>query len=61
MDDIIITMRYKKSTKGTHVYEEVDNNQEAEVAVIPTIYIKKSLFGTKYPKTISLTITTLED
>jgi len=32
-----LELNYKKSTKGTHVYENTDEN-----AAIPTLYIRKS-------------------
>ena len=38
MKDFSIIMNYKKSTKGTHVYEGPENS-------IPSVYIRKEAFG----------------
>ena len=39
-----IRMRFKKSTKGTHVFAQVDEDGRIETlnASIPTLYIRKS-------------------
>lgn len=50
-----ITMTFKKSTKGTHVYEDTD-----EGTAIPTLYLRKSpleeALGKPVPKGIVVTI-----
>ena len=50
-----VTMTYKKSTKGTHVYEDTDQD-----TAIPTLYLKKAqlekAFGGKEPMGIVVTI-----
>ena len=50
-----ITMMFKKSTKGTHVYEDTDQD-----SAIPTLYIKKDplekAFGGSAPAGIVVTI-----
>jgi len=54
MSDIIITMKMKKSTKGTHVYEEVE--QDTAMRSIPTVYIKRSRLPSPPPATITLKV-----
>lgn len=44
-----ITMTLKKSTKGTHVYGNEDS-------AIPTVYIKKEIFGGETPAEIVITV-----
>ncbi len=42
---IEVTMKYKKSTKGTHVFEEEVPENEGEVqyfSSIPSLYIRKA-------------------
>ncbi len=42
---IEVTMKFKKSTKGTHVFEEVEPEAEGDVqyfASIPSLYIRKA-------------------
>jgi hypothetical protein len=45
-------LTYKKSTKGTHVYEDV----ESENPEVPTIYIRKYALPDEPPAAITLTI-----
>lgn len=46
------TLKFDRETKGTNVFKD-----DAENAVIPTLYIKKSAFGDKeVPKTITVEI-----
>ena len=49
MKPIKIEMTFKKSTKGTHVYEAPDSN-------VPSIYIRKDAFPVSVPEHIFLTI-----
>ena len=42
MNEIQITMTFKKSTKGTHVYGNEDS-------AIPSVYIRKEAFGGSQP------------
>lgn len=44
-----IEMTLVKSTKGTHVYGNVDS-------AIPSVYIKKEIFGGTTPAVIVITI-----
>lgn len=46
---MILKFKFKKETKGTYVYEQVDDNHNPIPivdAVIPTIYIRKSAMPT---------------
>ena len=49
MEKVTINMTLKKSTKGTHVYGNEDS-------AIPSVYIKKEIFGGKTPQEITITI-----
>ena len=49
MNKATITMTLKKSTKGTHVYGNEDS-------AIPSVYIKKEIFGNTVPDAIIVTI-----
>ncbi len=44
MSKFIVTMKYKKSTKGTHVFEEeVPEDQNIQFfSSIPSLYIRKA-------------------
>lgn len=53
METTKITMTLKKSTKGTHVYGNEDS-------AIPSVYIKKEIFGGKTPEQIYITIEEVE-
>ena len=44
-------MDYSKSTKGTHVYSNSENDTP-----VPTLYIKRSTLPQDAPKSITLTI-----
>lgn len=50
-----VKMTYKKSTKGTHVYEDTDEN-----TVLTQLYLKRTpleaTFGGKHPVVITVTI-----
>lgn len=50
-----VTMTYKKSTKGTHVYEDSDEN-----TVLTQLYLKRvpleAAFGGQHPVVITVTI-----
>lgn len=46
-----ISMKLSKSTKGTHVYNEVGDEP-----IIPTLYIKKSGLPDSPPKNINIRI-----
>lgn len=54
MSSMKIKMVMKKSTKGTHVYEEVE--QDPAQRVVPTVYIKRAKLPTPPPSTITLTV-----
>lgn len=49
MESTKITMTLKKSTKGTHVYGNEDS-------AIPSVYIRKEIFGGTTPAEITITI-----
>ena len=49
MERTEIIMTLKKSTKGTHVYGNEDS-------AIPSVYIKKEIFGGTTPDKIKVTI-----
>ena len=51
-----IEMTYKKSTKGTHVYED-----KSEHAVIPSVYIRKHGLSNTPPDVIILVIVTPDE
>lgn len=48
---VVIEMKLTKSTKGTHVY----SNVEADIA-IPSLYIKKAALPNQPPETIKVSI-----
>ena len=47
----VLELKFKKSTPGTHVYEDT-----ADDAAIPSVYIKKHALPTKPPETVKVTI-----
>lgn len=49
MEEVKIVMTLKKSTKGTHVYGNEDS-------AIPSVYIRKEVFGGTTPQEILVTI-----
>lgn len=52
MKPITIEMKYKKSTKGTHVYEAED-----KALAVTSIYIKRGSFSSPdNPKSVTVTI-----
>jgi len=53
MNKLTIEMKYKKSTKNTHVFESTDDNDP-----IPTLYIKRDAFtdNVDLPKVLKVTI-----
>lgn len=51
MSEIKMKLTLKKSTKGTHVYED-----KSEMAVVPSIYIRKHGIPNPPPAFIQLTI-----
>lgn len=56
-----INFAFEKSTKGAHRFKEVDGDNnlvEYKDTAIGTLYIRKSYFGDKAPKSISVEITT---
>lgn len=55
MENIKIEMKLKKSTKGTHVYEQIDFEDNSEMAV-PSVYVRKSALPAVPPAHIFLTI-----
>ncbi|KKN12391.1 hypothetical protein LCGC14_1017020 [marine sediment metagenome] len=57
---IKILMRYKKSTKNTYVFEEIDDSGDIPIDMlvkIPTLYIRKHCFDGKEPMQISVEVT----
>ena len=50
-----IEMSYKKSTKGTHVYESSKPDTP-----VPTLYIRKSAFTKDAPPSITVVIEGIE-
>ena len=53
MSDIMIQMALKKSTKGTHVYEET---AEPGTRKIPSVYIKRTALPSPPPATITMEV-----
>jgi len=51
--ETIVDMVYRKSTKGTHVYNAVQ-----EDAAVTTLYIKREALPAEAPATITVKITT---
>ncbi len=51
MSSRTLKLKFKKSTKGTHVYED-----DSEDAAIPTVYIKRHALPDKPPEKITVTI-----
>lgn len=47
-----VTLNYKRSTKGTHLYETTGTND-----AIANVYIKKAAFTGEPPKSIQLDVT----
>ena len=59
---IDITMRYRKSTPGTHVFEEIDMKRESLrplISSIPSLYIRKSAM-TELAQEIRVTVEILK-
>ena len=59
---IEVTMKFKKSTKGTHVFEEVAPKPEGKVTYfssIPTLYIRKAALAEPAQK-IKVTVEVLK-
>ena len=52
MAELQLTLKHVKSTKGTHVYGD-----DAENAVIPSVYIKRHALPNDPPKELKVTIT----
>ncbi len=55
-----ILMRYKKSTKNTYVYEEIDDTGDITMDVlvkVPTLYIRKHTLGEEPPTQITVEVT----
>lgn len=50
MNQIEVTLRYRKSTKGTHVYE----NREAAIS---SLYISREDMPEQAPKEVKLVVT----
>lgn len=52
-----VTLRYSRSTAGTHVYEE--DERERNRQTFPTIYVKRSVFPLQDspPREITITLT----
>lgn len=51
------TLKFKRETKGTYLYEEVDANGQPTKMVLGTQYLQKSVFaGEQRPETINLTL-----
>ncbi len=59
---IKIQMQFKKATKNTYVFEEIDDAGDLPadfVAAVPTLYIRKHVFvGEPTPYAIEVEITT---
>ncbi len=51
MNKVTMTLKFKKSTKGTHVYSDDSDN-----AVVSSIYIRKHIFNNRIPDEIILTV-----
>ena len=59
---INITMKYNKSTKGTHVFAEIDEDgviMESRDASIPSLYIRKTALAELAQK-IKVTVEIIE-
>lgn len=48
---IKVTLKFDKSTKGTHVFKD-----DAENAIIPALYIRKHGFPNGNPESITVTV-----
>ena len=55
MSSTQVTLTFKKSTKGTHVYEDVDDD-----APIPTLYIKRGSLPSDPPNILIITVETVK-
>ncbi len=58
MPTIEVTMKFRKSTPGTHVFEEIDETRESGkpiVAKIPSLYIRKAAM-TELAQKIKVTV-----
>jgi len=56
--NIEVAMRFKKSTPGTHVFEEIDGDgalMESQNAHIPVLYIRKAAM-TELAQRIKVTV-----
>jgi len=47
-----VNMTFKKSTKGTHVYDD-----DADDPAIPVLYIRRTALGDEPPKAITVVVT----
>jgi hypothetical protein len=54
-----ITMKFKKSTKGTFVFEEVV--PKGGVPLVGTLYTKKHTFGGNAPKAITVSLERIDN
>ena len=58
-----VTMKYRISTKGTHVFNEVmEDGRKPEVqdTKIPSLYIRRTAFPDGHPQYISVTVETIK-
>ena len=61
MNSKTIKMSLKKSTKGTHVYEEdISLGEENVPMLIPSVYIRKTGLPSNAPSSIEVTIQWVE-
>ena len=58
METVTIKMILKKSTKGTHVYEQTGAEQGAKT--IPSVYIRRTALPTPPPTDLVITVGTPE-
>ena len=56
MSTKIITLKFSKSTKNTHVYTD-----DSDDAIVPSVYIKKHGLPSTPPQKIKLTIEDCDD
>lgn len=47
--------QFKRSTKGTHVYEEVDDKGEPARNIVGSLYVQRSATGNDAPATCEAT------
>lgn len=52
---VTASFKFKRSTKGTHVYEEVDDKGEPATNAVGSLYMQRSVLGNDAPATLEAT------